>query len=254
MTPGAEQMAPPATRADFVGVVLDPISMTAAVDVVERAVDQRRRLVAVGVNADVVNKAACDGAVRAAVVGSSLAYADGQSVVWAARFLGIDVPERVATTDLIWPLAQRCAERGFAIFFYGAAPGVAARAAQRLTERFPGLKVQVRDGFTPGDVVAAVNTSGASVLLVGLGDPLQQRWVARHAERLDVPAVLTCGGLFDWISGDRKRPPQWLVRAGLEWAWRLGLEPRRLFRRYVLGNPAFVLRVARARVLDRHPD
>jgi N-acetylglucosaminyldiphosphoundecaprenol N-acetyl-beta-D-mannosaminyltransferase len=244
--------APPATRAGFVGVVIDPLSMSAAVDAVERAVDERRRLIAVGVNADVVNKAARDRSVRDAVIGSSLAYADGQSVVWAARLLGIGVPERVATTDLIWPLAQRCAERGFGMFFHGAAPGVAARAAQRLAERFPGLRVEVADGFTQADVVAAVNASGADVLLVGLGDPMQQRWVARHADELDVPVVLTCGGLFDWVSGDRRRPPAWMVRAGLEWAWRLVLEPRRLFLRYVLGNPSFVLRVARARVRARH--
>jgi N-acetylglucosaminyldiphosphoundecaprenol N-acetyl-beta-D-mannosaminyltransferase len=245
---------PPSSRAELLGVVIDPLSTVQTVDAVERAVDERRRLVGVGVNADVVNKAAGDPVVRAAVHGSSLAYADGQSVVWAARLLGVPVPERVATTDLVWPLAQRCAERGFGLFLHGAAPGVAERAAARLVDRFPGLRVDVADGYTHADVVAAVNRSGAEVLLVGLGDPLQQQWVAEHGADLACPVVLTCGGLFDWISGDRPRPPQWMVGAGLEWAWRLRLEPRRLFTRYVVGNPRFVLRVLRARLSQRlHP-
>jgi N-acetylglucosaminyldiphosphoundecaprenol N-acetyl-beta-D-mannosaminyltransferase len=242
---------PPATRAPFLDIVIDPLSTTEVVDVVQHAVENRDRVVGVGVNADVVNKAARDADVRNAVLGSSLAYADGQSVVWAARLLGIDVPERVATTDLIWPLAQRCAERGFAMFFYGAAPGVAARAAQRLTEHFPGLRIAVADGYTDSDVVAAVNQSAADVLLVGLGDPLQQRWVTQHLDELATPVVLTCGGLFDWVSGDRRRPPPWMVTVGLEWVWRLLLEPRRLFVRYVVGNPSFVFRVVRARLRAR---
>jgi N-acetylglucosaminyldiphosphoundecaprenol N-acetyl-beta-D-mannosaminyltransferase len=227
--------------------------MVEVVDAVQRAVDGRQRLVAVGVNADVVNRAGRDADVRSAVVNADIAYADGQSVVWAARLLGISVPERVATTDLIWPLAQRCAERGFGMFFYGAAPGVAARAARRLTERFPGLRIDVADGYGATDVVAAVNASRADVLLVGLGDPLQQRWVAQHADEIAAPAVLTCGGLFDWVSGDNRRPPEWVVRAGMEWAWRLWLEPRRLFVRYVVGNPLFVLKVLRAWLTTRAP-
>jgi N-acetylglucosaminyldiphosphoundecaprenol N-acetyl-beta-D-mannosaminyltransferase len=227
--------------------------MVEVVDAVQRAVDGRQRLVAVGVNADVVNRAGRDADVRSAVVNADIAYADGQSVVWAARLLGISVPERVATTDLIWPLAQRCAERGFGMFFYGAAPGVAARAARRLTERFPGLRIDVADGYGSTDVVAAVNASRADVLLVGLGDPLQQRWVAQHADEIAAPAVLTCGGLFDWVSGDNRRPPEWVVRAGMEWAWRLWLEPRRLFVRYVVGNPLFVLKVLRAWLTTRAP-
>lgn len=241
----------PHGRSAFLGVSISPLSMDQAVDAVERAVDERSRLVAVGVNADVVNRAARDADVRAAVLGADLAYADGQSVVWAARLLGIDVPERIATTDLIWPLAERCAERGFGMFFYGAAPGVAARAARRLGDRYPGLRVDVADGFGATDVVAAVNASGVDVLLVGLGDPLQQQWVARHADEIAAPAVLTCGGLFDWVSGDHRRPPEWLVQAGMEWAWRLWLEPRRLFVRYVIGNPSFVLKVLRARLRGR---
>jgi N-acetylglucosaminyldiphosphoundecaprenol N-acetyl-beta-D-mannosaminyltransferase len=101
-----------------------------------------------------------------------------------------------------------------------------------------------RDGYVseedmPG-LIAEIAAYDPYILLVGLGDPLQQAWLADHRSELHVPAVLTCGGLFDWVSGANRRAPQWMISAGLEWLWRLILEPRRLAKRYLAGNPVFM--------------
>lgn len=214
-----------------------------------------RMRVAVGVNAHVCNLAARESEFCEMVRSADLAYADGQSVVWASRLFGVPMPERVATTDLVFPLSASAAAAGKRIFLYGSAPGVAERAASRLRELEPDLQIAVSHGYVPkeeiDDLVRRINDFGTHILFVGLGDPLQQHWVARHRHHLQVPAVLTCGGLFDWTSGENRRPPQWMVAAGLEWLWRVLIEPRRLAKRYLLGNPAFVARVLRQYLLER---
>lgn len=217
---------------------------------------QRDRVrTAVGVNAHVCNLAAREPEFRWLVRDADLAYADGQSVVWASRLFGVHMPERVATTDALFPLCTSAAAAGKRVFFYGSAPGIAARAASRLRTLEPALQIAVSHGYVPehemDDLVRRINDFGTHILFVGLGDPLQQYWIARHRDQLQVPAVLTCGGLFDWTSGENRRPPQWMVTAGLEWLWRVLIEPRRLAKRYLLGNPAFVARVLRQYLLQR---
>jgi len=211
--------------------------------------------VAVGVNAMVCNLAATDATFRKVLMQADLRYADGQSIVWASRLLGGGLPERVATTDLIDPLAAVSAQRGKRIFLYGSKPGVAERAATRLRQAAPGLVIDGRDGYTAAGgmprLVEDINAFAPDILLVGLGDPMQQHWIEAHRNQLNVPVILTCGGLFDWASGDNRRAPQWMIAAGLEWLWRLMLEPRRLGSRYLIGNPVFLSRLARQLLRSR---
>lgn len=239
--------APRSHDVNVVGVPVNGLSMTELVQTIMGWTETEGMKVAVGVNANVCNLAASDASFRQILLSADLDYPDGQSIVWAARALGADVPERVATTDLINPLVSECALRGKKIYLFGAAPGVAARAGERLAERAPGLQYRARDGFvSEADMPALIAEIAAydpDILLVGLGDPLQQAWVADHRTELHVPAVLTCGGLFDWVSGSNRRAPQWMIGAGLEWLWRLILEPRRLARRYLAGNPVFLGRL-----------
>lgn len=200
--------------------------------------------VAMGINAHVCNMVAQSPEFDALVRAVDLRYPDGQSIVWAARLLGARCRERVATTDFARPLAARCASQGKRMFLFGGEPGVAEVAAERLREHAPGLDVATSHGYVSDDdmaeLVARVNAFDPQVLFVGLGDPLQQRWVAKYGRDLRTPAILTCGGLFDWLSGRNRRPPDWWVHHGLEWAWRVRLEPRRLAPRYLVGNPRFV--------------
>lgn len=232
------------------GIPVAGCSIEQAVRTVERWVDTGHRCSAAGVNANVVNLAARDPDFADLLRANSLNYADGQSVVWASRLLGLGVPQRVATTDLVHPLARMCARRGFGLYLLGSEQDVVERAGERLVLQNPGLRVHSHHGYLTNDddpdIVKAVNDSGARVLLVGMGDPKQQQWVQAHIASLSVNAVLTCGGLFDWVSGVNRRPPGWMVSSGLEWLWRVMIEPRRLLLRYALGNPEFLLRLALA--------
>ncbi|AZI57353.1 glycosyltransferase [Nakamurella antarctica] len=234
---------------EVVGVRVDNFTMDQLVDQLLDWTTLPGLHIAVGVNAHVCNLAAKDQAFRDLVQASDLNYADGQSVVWAGRLLGGDVGERIATTDLVFPLVQQCAAHSKRIFLFGGKPGVAELAAARLQKFAPGLQCSTSDGYVSKENMPAlidkINNFGTDVLLVGLGDPLQQEWVANSRGQLLVPVALTCGGLFDWTSGHNKRAPRWMIAAGLEWLWRLALEPRRLAKRYVVGNPAFVFRLVK---------
>jgi N-acetylglucosaminyldiphosphoundecaprenol N-acetyl-beta-D-mannosaminyltransferase len=238
----------PASRVPVVGLPVEAVSMAEVVDIVLGWTESDVLHTAVGVNAAVCNLAATDARFRSLIGKADLRYADGQSIVWSANALGGHLPERVATTDLAGPLMSACAASGKRVFLFGGRPEVVAAAARRLQDAAPGLRIAYRDGYQPAEQVDElldeIHAFGTDVLLVGLGDPLQQEWIDGVRDRLRVPAVLTCGGLFDWVSGAHKRAPRWMIDAGLEWLWRLLLEPRRLASRYLLGNPAFLARFA----------
>ncbi|WP_255447280.1 WecB/TagA/CpsF family glycosyltransferase [Schumannella soli] len=236
-------------RARVVGAPVDAVTEIELLDTIDDWIRDGGTHVAVGVNANVCNLAWRDGSFRRRLDDAELCYADGQSVVGAARLLGHPVPARLATTDIVHPVAARAAANGVRVFLFGGRPGVADRAAERLRRENPGLVTAQHDGYLGADdlprLLARIDDFAPGILLVGLGDPAQQHWIAEHRDRLAVPAVLSCGGLFDWLAGEHRRAPAWMIRAGLEWLWRLVIEPRRLARRYLIGNPAFVLRLGR---------
>ena len=232
------------------GVRVDAFTERSLADAVVGWARGSGRHVAVGVNAHVCNLARRDPELRR-FLGAHTTYADGQSIVWAARLLGGRLPGRLATTDVAEPVLRAAAAAGVPVYFLGAAEGVAEAAARRLRVRIPGVRIRTHHGYfaaqeTPR-ILADVAAHGTGILFVGLGDPAQERWVAAHADHLP-PAVLTCGGLFDWLSGAHRRAPRWMIRAGLEWLWRLLIEPRRLARRYLVGNAQFLTALARQRM------
>ncbi|GAB3616266.1 WecB/TagA/CpsF family glycosyltransferase [Okibacterium endophyticum] len=235
-------------RGIVVGVPVDAVTMDAAVQtIIGWTFDDAAPRVAIGVNAHVCNLAATDPRFRAILSRADLAYADGQSVVWASKLLKTPVPERLATTDLVFPLMAACEKEGKSVFLFGGRPGIPELAAERLTEIHPSLRIATHHGYVQHDQVpdllAAIADHRTDVLLVGLGDPLQQEWIAEHRHEVSASAILSCGGLFDWTSGANRRAPAWMIRAGLEWLWRLLIEPRRLAKRYLIGNPAFIARL-----------
>lgn len=242
---------PDVVRRTILGVPVDAASVTDAVRTIETWVDERRGLSALYINAHIVNLIHDDPSLSEVFAQSSLNYADGMSMVWAARMLGHALPERVPLTYAIEDLAANWNERGFSVYFLGGEPGRAEGAAQQLVGRYPGIRVAGwHDGFFSDEqssqIVDQINESRADILLVGLGNPRQELWVAENIGRLTVAATMTCGGLFDWVSGLRKPAPRWLGRFGLEWCYRLVQEPRRLGARYLRGNPRFVWWLARA--------
>jgi N-acetylglucosaminyldiphosphoundecaprenol N-acetyl-beta-D-mannosaminyltransferase len=183
-------------------------------------------------------------------------FCDGQGIVLAARILGQHLPPRITYADWLWSLCSFATQHDLSFFFLGGRPGSAEKSAAILQKHFPGLRIlAVQHGYfnkTPGHreneaMIARINLCKPDILLVGFGMPLQEQWLAKNWQRIDVRIALTGGGVFDFISGKKKRAPIWMLNHGLEWFWRLALEPRRLWRRYLIGNPLFIWRILKQR-------
>lgn len=201
-------------------------------------------------NAHCVNVMHRDPAYRRALDGMDAMFADGIGMRIAAKAAGVGLADNVNGTDLFPLLCRRAGAEGVGLFLLGAREGIAQAAGERMQRETPGLVVSgTHHGYIDGPehearVVDAINVSGAGILLVALGVPAQELWMARNRSRLEVPVVIGVGGLFDYYSGRIARAPLPLRKAGLEWAWRLAMEPRRLARRYLLGNAEFMARLA----------
>jgi N-acetylglucosaminyldiphosphoundecaprenol N-acetyl-beta-D-mannosaminyltransferase len=183
-------------------------------------------------------------------------YADGQAIVWASRSLGRPVPERVNAADFIVQFCRRAADEELSLYLVGSAENIAPAAAREWQRQVPALTILgAESGYFKDageDVIARINAAAPDILLVGLGVPLQEQWVASHLARLNTRVVWCVGAMFEYHGKARARAPQWMRRAGLEWFFRLLLEPRRLGRRYLLGNLEFLYYVARAKMRRAH--
>jgi N-acetylglucosaminyldiphosphoundecaprenol N-acetyl-beta-D-mannosaminyltransferase len=201
-------------------------------------------------NAHVVNQSYTTAGLGDALRRADLVYCDGYGIRLAARVLDVPVPYRMTGADWIWGLATLCERYQHGLYLLGSEGPTAAEAADRLRRRYPRLDVVgAHHGFFDLDspdndrVVEDVIAHAPRVVLVGMGTPKQELWADRYAERLGGAVVWTVGGLFDYVSGHTRRAPRWLANAGLEWIFRLAIEPARMWRRYVLGNAEFLARV-----------
>lgn len=157
-------------------------------------------------------------------------------------------------TDFCPLLMKGAAEKGTRMFFLGGREGIAEKAAERTRERMSGIRiVGAHSGYfaTADEVVKKINASKAEILFVGMGAPLQEKWIFRNRERLDPKMCLGVGALFDWLSDHKKRAPLFMRRLCLEWLWRLAIDGRRLFKRYVFHGPAFLVYLIWRRVMRR---
>ena len=184
---------------------------------------------------------------------SGLTAPDGMPLVWAGRAAGARHMDRVYGPDLMLAACERAAARGYSSFFYGGRPGVAERLAARLVGAFPGLKVagtyappfRELSAREDENVVQLISATQPDLVWVGLGTPKQELWMAAHAQRIDAAVLIGVGAAFDIHAGLTRQAPHWIQRSGLEWAFRLAQEPRRLWRRYLYNNPRFLAGVAR---------
>jgi N-acetylglucosaminyldiphosphoundecaprenol N-acetyl-beta-D-mannosaminyltransferase len=177
---------------------------------------------------------------------ADLCLADGVGLLYAARYLGDVLPERVTGSDGVPAIAERAAQEGWRLYLLGAWEGVAERTANVLRERYPGVNIVGTYSGSPrpedeDEIVARVNAANADVLFVAYGAPVQDKWIARNAPRLNVRVAMGVGGTYDYIAGDVPLAPGWMRRAGLEWLFRLVRQPWRTRRQLRL--PAFVLSV-----------
>ncbi len=184
-----------------------------------------------------------DDELAASVTGCDIINIDGMGVVWGARFLGHDVPERVSGVDLFKELNRMAAKEGFPVYYLGAEDGIVTRAVERMRQEFPGLQIAgYHHGYFWDDeeaVVEKIRASGARLLFVAITSPKKENFINRWQQGLGVDFVMGVGGTFDVIAGKVKRAPGWMQRAGLEWLYRVIQEPGRMWKRYLVTNSIF---------------
>lgn len=240
-------------RVDFLGLPLDALTMAETVERCVRLVESGEAHQHVVLNAGKVVQAADDPGLVGIIRGCALVNADGQGVVWGARALGLDIPERVTGIDLMECLLRESERRSWPVYFLGATAEINRRFAEVVASRFPGIDIAGRhDGFFVDDeaMARAVRASGARVLFVAMPSPRKERFLAAVLPGLGPVLAIGVGGSFDVWAGRSSRAPRVLRQAGLEWAYRLAQEPRRMWRRYLIGNVRFVGLIAKARVSD----
>jgi poly-beta-1,6-N-acetyl-D-glucosamine synthase len=233
-------------RAELLGVTFDIISMDATVlRCLELCLAPRASHTIITANASHLCMMRRDLEFREACWAGELTVADGMSVVWALRASGQPVPERVAGVDLMSRLLAIAGEHQLRVYFLGARREVVTELAGKALAMYPGLEVAgVRDGyFSPTDhaaIVEDIQASGAHMLFVGMPSPFKETWCERHRERLNIPLIIGVGGSFDVLAGYIKRAPRWVQALGMEWFWRLMMEPRKLWKRYLTTNSEFI--------------
>lgn len=208
------------------------------------------------INAHCLNLSFENKAYRDTLLKCDLLYADGQAVVWASAISDKRLPERVNAGDFILDFFRRCANKDIKVFLLGSYQEVIINACKNFSEKIHGLKiVGIHNGFFSEDdnenILAEINSSGADLLIVGMSAPRQEIWSCANLDRLNVGAVWCVGALFEYYSGIRKRCPVWMRKAGLEWLFRLALEPGRLWRRYLIGNILFIVRILKWRLTKK---
>jgi N-acetylglucosaminyldiphosphoundecaprenol N-acetyl-beta-D-mannosaminyltransferase len=205
------------------------------------------------VNAHCINVAAKDAEYHAILAKADALIADGSGIRLAGSTLGCPIVDNVNGTDLFPLLCSRFAKTGKRMFLLGSAPGVAEKAA-RWAEEFTGSSIiagTYHGYFKPAEesaVIEAINASGADLLLVALGVPRQEKWIDSVRSLLQVQLCMGVGALFDFYSDTVSRAPLWMRKIGLEWVWRLLLEPGRMWRRYIVGNVVFIVRLMKLRI------
>ncbi|MEU4245227.1 WecB/TagA/CpsF family glycosyltransferase [Actinoplanes sp. NPDC026619] len=241
-------------RVELDGTGIDRITEAEVVAVVREALANGRGGRIITPNIDILRRAQTEEEARRHLDDADLIVADGMPLIWASRLGGTPLPERVAGSSLIWSLSAGVGRDGRSIFVIGGSPqnDGAAKAADRLAAECPGLKIAGticpdfgfdNDRQAYEEVVAKVAGANPDLVFVGLGFPKQERMIAKLRPMLPKSWFIGCGAAVNFVAGDVERAPRWMQRTGLEWAHRLGTEPRRLASRYLRHDAPYALRL-----------
>lgn len=231
-------------RADVFGVPLDLLTMDETVARCVELIEESRPVQHVVINAGKVVMMRDVPGLRDVIAGCDVVNADGQSIVWAGRVLGVPVPERVAGIDLMHRLLAEAESRAWPVYFLGARQEVLEACVGRVRDMHPHLEIAgMRNGYFDADdaVAAEIAACGARVLFVGISSPRKEWFLAEQLKSMGSVFAMGVGGSFDVIAGLTARAPRWMQRVGLEWLYRLLQEPRRMWKRYLVGNSRFLL-------------
>jgi N-acetylglucosaminyldiphosphoundecaprenol N-acetyl-beta-D-mannosaminyltransferase len=235
-------------RVNILGVGISAINPAAALRMISRWIGEGERHYVCVSGVHGIMECQGDATLRRIHNRAGLVTPDGMPLVWLCRLKGYRRVERVYGPDLMLDCCRLSVERGYRHFLYGGMEGVPDLLAERLVQRFPGLRIV--GGYSPPfrvlttaedeDVVRRINDAAPDIVWIGLSTPKQERWMAEHRARLHAPVLIGVGAAFDFHAGLKRQAPVWMRQSGLEWLFRLASEPRRLWKRYLINNPRFL--------------
>ena len=242
------------TTIEILGVNVDSITFASAVDKAHRLVQSQGVSMIFTPNPEIIMCAKEDAELKNILNSADMCTADGIGVVYASKILKKPVPERVAGFDLVCALLERMSKSGEGVFLFGAKPGVAEAAGDKMKEKYPGLTVAgTHNGyFKPEDepqILDEINASGAKLLLVCLGAPKQEKWIAKYRDSLNVNLCMGVGGTLDVFAGTAKRAPEIFIKLNLEWLYRFMKQPSRIGRFAAL--PKFIIEVIKSKEKEK---
>ncbi len=236
----------------ILGTKVHPLTLAQLHQAIEGIIKRSSKAIVANVNVHALNLAYKRPWLREFFNTSEIVFCDGAGVILGGKLLGFDIPERITYADWMWQFAAFANPRKYSFYFLGAKEGIAERAAERLLEKSPDIRIlgihhgyfnQEKSSEENQEIIAKINRVKPDVLVLGLGMPLQEKWLLENWGDIDAKIALTGGAVFDYVSGELQRGPRWLTDHGFEWLARLFIEPKRLWKRYVVGNPLFLWRV-----------
>jgi N-acetylglucosaminyldiphosphoundecaprenol N-acetyl-beta-D-mannosaminyltransferase len=241
------------------GVRVSNITVSEIIQLVDQTISSKDRAIITHVHVMGLNIAYEQEWFRSFLNASALVYCDGMGVKLGAMILSEPSLHRITMADWISKFAEHCQARGFSWFFLGNSPGASEAAAQLLSEQYPDLRIvgsfhgyfnKMSDHPDNAKVLELIKRTNPDILFVGLGMPTQEEWLLNNWSRLSTPIAITCGGVFDVLSGKNPRGPVWMHQFYLEWLARLIKSPKRYWKRYIVGNPLFLWRIIKQRMSD----
>ena len=231
------------TRMKFMNTEIDNLTMQETLQAIDRLIQEDRSTYVVTPNVDHIVQLETSKELQAVYENASLILTDGKPLLWIAKWYGTPIKEKISGSDLFPLLCDMAAKKGYKMFFLGAAEGVAAKAAENLSNKFKGLQVvgtySPPFGFEKNQdeidkIKAMIKEAAPHILIVGLGCPKQEKFMYHHCKELGVPISFGLGASFDFEAGNIKRAPRWMSNHGLEWLFRITQDPKRMFKRYIV--------------------
>jgi N-acetylglucosaminyldiphosphoundecaprenol N-acetyl-beta-D-mannosaminyltransferase len=238
-------------KINFLGIPVDTFTMKETIELVDKSIAENKHIQHVVINASKVVSMLNDKVLFDSVVNCDIINADGQSIVWAAKFLGKKIQERVAGADLMPKLVELAYKKKYKCFFFGAKEEVVKKVVEKYSREYaPGIVAGYRNGYYTKEeepaIAKLISDSGAQLLFVAMSSPNKEKFLYKYSDMLrNVNFTMGVGGTFDVVAGVTKRAPLWMQNSGLEWFFRLIQEPRRMWYRYLVGNTKFIFLVFR---------
>lgn len=229
----------------FFDIIIHPLLKSEFLDIIEKNLKNGNQIIQNGLNAASINEFVNNKELKQAYKNSDFINIDGMSVVWTLRFMGFNIPERVACPDLAEDILAMAEKNHFSVFLFGAKERNLLLCKKNLQENYPNLIIAgYRNGYYNKDeelsIIKIINSANPDILFLGLPSPCKELFVEQYRHYLNAKFIFGVGGLFDILSGLKKRAPRWIQNSGLEWFYRFAQEPNRLWRRYLIGNFKFL--------------